>query len=248
MNRRMNRVAAALLVAGVFLGSANVPAEAVTKKKKVTTTKRKSKKAAATSSTLPPVLPPPPTTVAVAIPDPTATTVALPTVSPTVPAPTAPPTTPLTAETIQASFARMFLPRDIWRFDADPRLSADMEALRVDLNTALRATVYVAGDAKLMKTTADNRTVALVLALVADPKFISPEILQLSVRRASTGFVEPKVLKVDGGVAIAGTDEGMGVALVAFENYFIEVLAVDRQRAIDAAFLVSTNMGHHLTE
>ncbi len=248
MSKFVSRAAAAALAVGVLVGSTNGPAEAVTKKKKVTTTKRKSsRKVAVSSSTLPPVLPPPPTTVAAIVPDPNALA-PVPSVVVAQPAPTAPPTTALTAETIRASFARMFLPRDIWRFDSDLAMSANVEALRLDLNSSLRVDVYIAGDARIMKTTADNRTVALVLALVADPKFIRPDVLQASVRRASAGFVDTKVLRVDGGVAIAGTVDGLGVALVAFENFFIEVLAVDRQRAVDAAFLVSTNMGHHLTE
>jgi hypothetical protein len=229
--------AATLLTISMAVGVTHSPAEAATKKKKVVTTKRKT--TTTTQVTLPPVLPPPPTTVAVVV-DPNAA------VAP--PAPTVPPTTAFNNESIRQAFARMFAPRDIWRFDADIALSADAEEFRRSVNKSLRTEVYLAADARLMKTTADNRLVAIALALVADPKFIRPEVLQSSVQQASASFTEPKVLKVDGGVAIAGIDGRVGVALVAFENYFIEVTAVDRQRAIDAAFLISTNMGHQLTE
>ena len=232
----------AVLVTALAIGLANNPTEAATKKKKVVVTKRKL--VSTTTSTLPPVLPPPPTTVVVAVDPNTATTL----VAPAPAAPTAPPTTVFTNESIQQAFARMFAPRDIWRFDADVALSVEAENLRNSINKSLRGQVYLAADARLMKTTADNRLVAITLALVADPKIIRPEVLQSTVQQASASFVEPKVLKVNGGVAIAGVEDRVGVALVAFENYFIEVTAVDRQRAIDAAFLVTTNMGHQLTE
>jgi hypothetical protein len=237
MNRLFHRSLLGCLAACLALSSSMLPADAVTKKKKKATTKKKAP--VTTVVTTLPALTPPPSSV-----DPAATTVP----APTVPA-TAPPATLPLAEQIAAGWVKMWKPRDIWAFEADLKISADTETFRKDLNRRLGVEFYVASDARLVITPADDKLVAIVLALAGDPKLARPDLLQALARQAAARFSNSKPLKVEGGFAMAGTTpDGLGLAITSFDNYYIEVVAVDRQRAQDAAFLVTTNMGRQLTE
>jgi hypothetical protein len=231
------KVVGAALVALIGFGIGVSPADAAKAKKKA-------KKPVATKvpATLAPVLPPPPPATVVA-PAPVATVAGT-------PAPVAPPATAVVdpLEASRQGFARMFAPRDAWKFESDVAFTADVEKFRANLNKSLGVNVWIAGDERLMRTVADNKGVAIIIGLAANPSIIRPDTLQTSVRRIGASLQDQKTLKVDGGIAIAGTDQGDGYAVAAFENYLIQVIAPDRQKAQDAAFVVCTNMGHLLTE
>jgi hypothetical protein len=213
------------------------PADAATKK-----TKKPTKKKPTTTKVLKPaVIPPTPTTLPPLTPPPPETPTSLVSIAPP------PPTLPL-QEQNRLAFEQMFRARDIWRFESDITLSADAEAFRRGLNGSASIPVWTGADARIMLTTTDDREVAIVIALVADPTAIRPEVLTSTINQIGRTLRDPLPLKVQGGAAIAGVDEdGFGVAFSAFDRYLIQVLAVNRQQAQDAAFLVTTNMGRQLT-
>jgi hypothetical protein len=226
---------ALVLTAGIGLSIATVPAEAVTKKKKPkkpTTTKVR---AVVAPTTVAPVLPPPPTTAAP--------------VAPSSAPPTAPPTTLSVEEANKQAFARMWAPRDTWRFAADAQLTAEAEAFRLRVNVDARETLFTGSEGRLMETINDGKVVAIVVGLVADPKLLGPEDLRLSALSIASRLKELKVLKIPNGTALCGVNsDGLGTAVIAFDRYLIQVIASSRQTAQDAAFVVSTNMDRLLTE
>jgi type IV secretory pathway VirB10-like protein len=236
------KIGALVLTAGLGLSFVSSPVEAATKKKKAkktTTTKVK----AGTPRTLAPILPPPP--------PPTTVAPVAPVVDPAAPVapPVAPSTTLSVQEANQQAFARMWANRDNWRFVGDVELSADAEALRQEANSGSRVVIWTGSDARLMESVSDGKSAAIVIALVADPAVIRPEILQSSALSFGRRLKDLKTLKIPNGTALAGVNNNnVGVAVVAFDQYLIQVLAPTRQLAQDAAFVVSTNMGRLLTE
>ncbi len=229
------KIGALVLTAGIGLSVATTPVEAATKKKKkpkATTTR--------VAPVAPTLVPPPPTTVAGATP------VSAP---PSVP-PTAPPASVSVDEANRQAFARMWAARDNWRFVADVGLTADAEDLRRSANSGSRVVIWTGSDARAMETVSDGKLAAVVIALVADPAVIRPEILQSTAVSFGRSLRDVKMLKIPNGTALAGVNpsNNLGVAVVAFDQYLIQVIAPNRQLAQDAAFVVSTNMGRLLTE
>ncbi len=179
-------------------------------------------------------------------------TVAPPTTVAVAPPPTVPPTPPPAPPSAAADFGRMFAPRDAYAFQIDASLDTRAAQLLTEINQASN-NAFIASAARSMYRVDNNRTVALVFGYVADKNRISPPVLQSTALSVARDFADRKVLKVDRGVAIAGTERSnsgqvFGVAEVAFDNYLFEVIADTRQSAQDAAFVVATNLGARLTE
>ncbi len=168
------------------------------------------------------------------------------------PPPTVPPVAPTTVaapvQNTAADFQRMFAARDAYSFRQDSSLDADVAADLVSLNRAAD-NIFIGSQGRLMVRTATGDVVAVVLGYVADPAKVTPSGLQRAATSISGDYLNRKTLRVDRGVAYAGTDSrGLGYATVAFDNYLFEVVAANRQLAQDAAFVVATNMGTRLTE
>jgi hypothetical protein len=222
------RVAVAAAVSLMIIATGPSADAAAKKKKKVTTKKVKIEPTVATT------LPPAPTVATTLPPAPTVATV--------------PPTTLSQAEFNRQGFARMFTPRDRWGFVEDVQINLLSQQVRLNINKSVGAPLYVASAGRVMVTTNDNRGVALIIGLVADPALASPELLKRVVNNSSASLVESKVLNFPGGAGVVGIDDGDGIALVAFDQFFIQVIAESRQAAQDAAFVVSANMGYLLKD
>jgi hypothetical protein len=225
------RVAVASVVTLMIVTTGPMADAATKKKKKVATTKK-----VRVEPTIVTTLPPAPT-IATTLPP-----------APTVPAATVPPTTVSQAEFTRQGFAKMFAPRDRWAFVEDVQLNLLAQQVRLNTNKSIGAPLYIASAGRLMVTTNDKRSVAVILGFVADPLLASPELLKRVVNNSSTSLVESKVLNIPGGAGVVGIDDGDGIALVAFDQYFIQVIAENRQAAQDAAFVVSANMGYLLKD
>ena len=240
------KIGALVLAAGIGLSVATTPADAATKKKnpKATTTR--------VAKVAPTLVPPPTTAPAVApvvAPPTTAPAVAPVVAPPSVPS-TAPPATVSVDEANRQAFERMWAARDNWRFVADVELSAAAEELRRSVNSGSSLVIWTASQARAMETVSDGKFAALVFALVADPALIRPEILQRTAVSVGRSLRDVMMLKIPNGTALVGLNpsNNLGVAVVAFDQYLIQVIAPNRQLAQDAAFVVSTNMGRLLTE
>lgn len=171
------------------------------------------------------------------------------TVAPTPPTTVAaPPPTAAPPVNATADFQRMFAARDAYSFEQTADLDRAMAADLAELNR-LTDNLFVAAQARVMYRTASGARVAVVSGYVANPTKITPSGLQRAAASVSADYQNRKTLRVDRGVAFAGTDaRGVGFATVAFDSYLFEVVAADRQTAQDAAFVVATNMGARLTE